>query len=169
MASISSLTSSAAHFAGIQFSSGDLHHLPSRVTLRPLRVSAACATATSTATSSSHIATAGSLYEVLGIHTGASSGEIKSAYRKLARVCHPDVHHKENGAYEFMKIQEAYETLSDPEKRSKYDRSMFRGVGAVRLSSPYMTSVTAATMASYAAANGFSRSPRRRWETDQCW
>ncbi|WCJ35091.1 Chaperone protein DnaJ [Euphorbia peplus] len=164
MASISSPTSSAANFAGIIFSSGNLPP-PSRVNFRPLRASAS--SSTTTERTFSGIASPGSLYEVLGIQTGASFGEIKSAYRKLARVFHPDVHHKENGAYEFIKIQEAYETLSDPEKRSEYDRSMFGGVGLVGLSSPYMTSATAATMASYAAATGFS--PRRRWETDQCW
>lgn len=62
------------------------------------------------------------LYEVLGIARTASEDEIKKAYRKLARQYHPD-HNKEPGAQErFVEIQEAYDTLSDPEKRKMYDR-----------------------------------------------
>ena len=62
------------------------------------------------------------LYEVLGIARDASEDDIKKAYRKLARQYHPD-HNKEVGAQErFVEIQEAYDTLSDPEKRKMYDR-----------------------------------------------
>ncbi|XP_065880212.1 chaperone protein dnaJ 11, chloroplastic-like [Euphorbia lathyris] len=171
ISSIPSLTSSAATFAGLKFPSDELHSLPSRINFRPLRISAACANSTAERTSSSRITSPGSLYEVLEIQNGASFGEIKSAYRKLARVLHPDVAavgQKENRAYEFMKIHEAYETLSDPEKRSEYDHSLFREARPMS-SSPYMKSASAATVASYAAASGFCRSPRRRWETDQCW
>ncbi|XP_065880495.1 chaperone protein dnaJ 11, chloroplastic-like [Euphorbia lathyris] len=170
ISSIPSLTSSSAHFSGMKFPADGLHPLPSRVNFRPVRVSAACANSTAERTSS-RIASPGSLYEVLEIQNGASFGEIKSAYRKLARVLHPDVAaegEKENRAYEFMKIQEAYETLSDPEKRSEYDRSLFREARPMS-SSPYMKSASAATVASYAAGSGFCRSSRRRWETDQCW
>ncbi len=61
-------------------------------------------------------------YEVLGITRTASEDEIKKAYRKLARQYHPD-HNKEAGAQEkFVEIQDAYDTLSDPEKRKMYDR-----------------------------------------------
>ncbi|XP_065850852.1 chaperone protein dnaJ 11, chloroplastic-like [Euphorbia lathyris] len=172
ISSIPSLTSSAASFSGLKFPSDELHYLRSRVNFRPIRVSAGSANSTAERTSSSsRIASPGSLYEVLGIENGASFGEIKSAYRKLARVLHPDVaaeDQKENRAYEFMKIQEAYETLSDPEKRSEYDRSLFREARPMS-SSPYMKSASVATVASYAAASGFFRSPRRGWETDQCW
>lgn len=61
-------------------------------------------------------------YEVLGIDKKASEAEIKSAYRKLAKKYHPDLHPDDKEANEkFSKINEAYEVLSDPEKRKKYD------------------------------------------------
>ena len=64
-------------------------------------------------------------YETLGIAKTASADEIKSAFRKLARKHHPDVAKpKEKAAAEekFKTINEAYEVLSDPEKRAKYDQ-----------------------------------------------
>lgn len=71
-----------------------------------------------------------SLYETLGISKGASSDEIKKAYRKLARQYHPDIN-KEPGAEEkFKEINAAYEILSDETKRRQYDQygdSMFGG------------------------------------------
>ena len=64
-------------------------------------------------------------YEILGVKREATDKEIKSAYRKLARKWHPDLHtdkQKSEAEEKFKKINEAYEVLSDPEKRSKYDR-----------------------------------------------
>lgn len=61
-------------------------------------------------------------YEVLGISRGASDAEIKTAFRKLARQHHPDVAKDKKRAEErFKEINEAYEVLSDPAKRKKYD------------------------------------------------
>lgn len=61
-------------------------------------------------------------YEVLGISKSASKDEIKKAYRKLVKQHHPDVN-KEDGADEkFKEIQEAYEVLSDDEKKVRYDQ-----------------------------------------------
>ena len=62
-------------------------------------------------------------YDVLGLKRGAASKEIKQAYRKLARKHHPDVNAGDKAAEErFKEINQAYEVLSDAEKRKKYDR-----------------------------------------------
>src|SRR6201997_4833478 len=62
-------------------------------------------------------------YETLGVSKTASEEEIRSAFRKLARKYHPDVAKDKKAAEEkFKEINEAYEVLSDPEKRKKYDQ-----------------------------------------------
>lgn len=64
-------------------------------------------------------------YEVLGLQKGASDDDIKKAYRSLAKKYHPDLN-KEPGAEEkFKEINEAYETLSDPQKKARYDQYGF--------------------------------------------
>src|SRR3984893_1276051 len=61
-------------------------------------------------------------YETLAVSKTATDDEIKSAFRKLARKHHPDVAKDKKAAEEkFKQINEAYEVLSDPEKRKKYD------------------------------------------------
>jgi curved DNA-binding protein len=62
-------------------------------------------------------------YEILGVDRGASEKEIKQSFRRLARRWHPDVNPDDEQAEEkFKEINEAYEVLSDPDKRAKYDR-----------------------------------------------
>lgn len=98
-----------------------------------------------------------SLYDVLGIAAAASGSEIKAAYRRLARECHPDVSQRASGD-EFMKVHAAYATLSDPEKRADYDRKM-AGIWRRHPAPPPGSDFSAA----------FYGQASRRWETDQCW
>jgi molecular chaperone DnaJ len=69
-------------------------------------------------------------YDVLGVPRGAAEGDIKSAYRQLARKYHPDVAEDKVAAENhFKEINEAYEVLSDPQKRANYDRFGHAGNG----------------------------------------
>lgn len=62
-------------------------------------------------------------YEILGVSKNADEKEIKSAYRKLAKKYHPDLHQGDDAAAEkFKEVSEAYEVLSDKDKRNKYDK-----------------------------------------------
>src|SRR5579864_7087749 len=70
-------------------------------------------------------------YEILGVARDASGEDIKRAYRRLARTHHPDVSHdKSEAEHRFKAINEAYEVLSDPDKRAHYDRFGTMGNGA---------------------------------------
>lgn len=61
------------------------------------------------------------LYEVLGVPRGASDADIKRAFRKLAQQWHPDVNADAEAQERFKEINEAYQILSDPERRQRYD------------------------------------------------
>ena len=67
------------------------------------------------------MATVGDLYEILGVARNASQEEIRRAYRTLARQHHPDVNEDPAAERRFKEIAGAYEILSDPEKRRRYD------------------------------------------------
>jgi molecular chaperone DnaJ len=69
-------------------------------------------------------------YEVLGIGRSSSDDDIKKAFRRLARQYHPDVNKEPGAEARFKEINEAYEVLGDPEKRTAYDRFGHAGVGA---------------------------------------
>jgi chaperone protein DnaJ len=85
-------------------------------------------------------------YKILGVSKTATEKEIKAAYRKLARQAHPDVNPGDKGAEEkFKDIGEAYEVLSDADKRSKYDQygdqwKAFSQGGGGRTQGAYTTS-----------------------------
>jgi len=68
------------------------------------------------------MATTRDYYDILGVSKSASSAEIKSAYRKLALKWHPDRNKEANAHEKFKEINEAYEVLSNPEKRTKFDQ-----------------------------------------------
>src|ERR1700749_3906409 len=61
-------------------------------------------------------------YEVLGVPRDADQDTIRRAYRKLARTYHPDLNSDSDAEDRFKELGEAYEVLSDPEKRERYDR-----------------------------------------------
>ncbi|KAL0399057.1 UNVERIFIED_CONTAM: Chaperone protein DnaJ [Sesamum radiatum] len=109
-----------------------------------------------------------SLYEVLRVRQNASQVEIKTAYRTLAKLYHPDATSRfmdssvasTSDGRDFIEIQNAYETLSDPDARAVYDSNL--NVDSRRR-------WNTAGLSGYGSP-GRSRIYRtRRWETDQCW
>lgn len=99
----------------------------------------------------------GSLYGVLRVEPTATLREIKTAYRTLAKVYHPDLSAERTAdGQDFIEIHNAYATLSDPAARAVYDLSL---AGSSRR--------TKTASFGFSAGGGFY--PSRRWETDQCW
>ncbi|HLZ60730.1 MAG TPA: DnaJ domain-containing protein, partial [Ktedonosporobacter sp.] len=73
-------------------------------------------------------------YEVLGVSRSASDDEVKKAYRRLAKQYHPDANKEQGAEARFIEVNEAYEVLSDTQKRATYDRfghaGLSNGTGA---------------------------------------
>lgn len=77
-------------------------------------------------------------YKVLGVARNATADELKKSYRRLAKQYHPDVNKGDKGAEErFKDISEAYNVLSDPEQRKKYDLFGAAGLGGEGGPNPY--------------------------------
>src|SRR5512132_125771 len=79
-------------------------------------------------------------YQVMGVKAGASEEEIKKAYKRLARIFHPDLnpHRKRTAEDRFKRLQEAYSVLSDPVSRQEYDQSI--GIVPIPTFEPAQTS-----------------------------
>lgn len=75
-------------------------------------------------------------YEVLGVSKGANEQEIKKAYRKLALEWHPDRNKSSQASDKFKEINEAFEVLSDPQKRARYDQFGHSGVKGQQSAGP---------------------------------
>lgn len=95
-------------------------------------------------------------YEVLGVGKDASAAEIKKAYRKIAKECHPDINPDDPAAIErFKAASAAYELLSDPEKRARYDRGEIDETGAERPERQFYRDFAHAADNPYQTGRGF--------------
>ena len=65
-------------------------------------------------------------YALLGVRSDASAREIRRAYRRLARLHHPDLNPRSDGHRRFAELAHAYAILNDPAERARYDRSIYR-------------------------------------------
>ncbi|KAL8150672.1 LOW QUALITY PROTEIN: hypothetical protein V2J09_020480 [Rumex salicifolius] len=123
--------------------------------------------------------TPASLYEVLRVKHNASPDDIKTAYRRLAKKYHPDAVASNltdleiSEGSDFIQIHNAYETLSDPNSRAIYDRSIsLVGRRMVARSAASTTPFSCYSSSSSSSSSSGRRPgfyPTRRWETDQCW
>lgn len=95
------------------------------------------------------------LYDVLQVERNASPMEVKKAYRRLAKIYHPDSSSNQGDSRDFMAIREAYATLSDPTARALYDLSNCTGDPTWQSRFGHFERI------------GYQHG--WRWETDQCW
>ncbi|MCM2465779.1 J domain-containing protein [Methanoculleus oceani] len=69
-------------------------------------------------------------YDILGVAPDATPEEIRTAYRTLAKQCHPDINPDPDASERFIAIQQAYETLIDPDRWARYDLALRTGAGS---------------------------------------
>ena len=109
-------------------------------------------------------------YEVLGVSRGSGEGEIKSAFRRLAKECHPDrCNGDPNAEKRFKEVNEAYEALKDPQRRAAYDRyghaafdNGLGGGGAHGFGADFSASMSAMFDDLFGEFMGAQRRPRQR-------
>lgn len=95
-------------------------------------------------------------YEALGLAKTATADDIKTAYRKLVRTSHPDLHPDDAGAEaRFKAISAAYDILKDPETRARFDAGEIDGLGAERPQRRYYRDFADATDNTYQQGRGF--------------
>ena len=94
-------------------------------------------------------------YEVLGVERGASDAEIKRAFRKLAQQWHPDVNKDPEADARFKEVNEAYQVLSDPQRRQSYDMFGRAGVGGGGAGDPIAWASAAAVIVATASLANF--------------
>src|ERR1700735_4288314 len=106
------------------------------------------------------MATTQTPYQVLGVKPDASADEIRKVYRKLAKEFHPDLNPgKPEAEARFKSISAAYDLLSDPEKRARYDRGEIDAGGQERADSSFYRSHAGGPQgAKYRAGPGFDPS-----------
>jgi len=114
------------------------------------------------------------LYDFLGLPRDATQKHIKDAYRRSAKIWHPDIAMKgelAKNTEEFLKIHDAYIILSDPETRAKYDeRLRLQALQRRRMNNrfPGVSSFDGSSIDDCHFRHHFATS-WRNWETDQCW
>ena len=95
-------------------------------------------------------------YEILGLTKAATADDVKKAYRKLVRTCHPDLNPDDAGAEaRFKEITGAYEILKDPETRARYDAGEIDWLGAERPPRQYYRDFSDASDNTYQQSRGF--------------
>lgn len=104
-------------------------------------------------------------YEVLGVDRDATPEEIKKAYRKLARELHPDVNPSDDAAERFKSVTHAYDVLSDPDQRERYDLGPNAGFGGGGGAGSFGFGDIFETF--FGAAQGRTTGPRSRRERGQ--
>ncbi len=100
------------------------------------------------------MATTRDFYDILGVSKTATAADIKSAYRKLALKWHPDRNKEKDASEKFKEINEAYEVLSSPEKKSKYDQFGHAAFGGGTGYNPFGQQSSGNPFSSYYSSGG---------------